>query len=87
MVKKYDLVAVTREDIAKSGLGVGSEHFVAFACSKCKMAGIIDTSERPRVLYIPFRYLEVIDIAESEETRRYIDEIGDKHTLWRCNHD
>jgi len=89
MIEKYDVVEITRDNISECGLSKGSEHYIAFVCEECEIAGIVVNggTEQETVLYLPDRYLKVVGEADSNMTRRYIDGIKDKHHLWKCDHD
>ena len=88
MVEKYDVISITRENMSGSGLAEGSEHYVAFACKECEMIGIIlnELGEEELVIFIPTQHVKVIGEANSNMTRRYIDDVENKHNLRKCGH-
>lgn len=88
MMEIYDVVKLIKENVGNCGLAEGSEHFVAFACDDCEIAGIIINggTEAEEVLLMPFKYLEVIGEASNNITRRSIDDVANKHHLRICPH-
>ena len=89
MIKKYDVVEITWGNIVQSGLAKGSEHHVAYACNECGIVGVIVGTEEKEgiMIYVPIKYIKVIGKTNSNITRRYIDDIENKHNLWKCKHD
>lgn len=88
MVDVYDVIKIIRDNIGNCGLAEGSEHYVAYKCDNCEVAGIIvngGTGEEV-VLFVPFKYMEVIGEANSNMTKRYIDEVASNFQMRICNH-